>query len=147
MGIKLGRIEGHTKKKEEEALKKHTAGTSRRTKDATVSTVNSGCQSSQSISMDYTPAPQTYQTYAHPVHYVQPYQSQQAYPSAPPTVIYLPSSQQYTPAQAQQNKVPALRSPQPAQRAPAPRAQQSSAAQSRPRKQYTNLPAPPSHIF
>ncbi|XP_031393514.1 uncharacterized protein LOC116205150 [Punica granatum] len=147
MGIKLGRIKGLTKKKEEEALKKHNAGASRRTKDTTVSAVNSGRQSSQPISVDYTPTPQTYQTYAHPAHYVRPYQSQQAYPSAPPTVIYLPSPQQYAPSQAQQNKAPASRSPQPAQRAPALRVQQSSVAQSRPRKQYTNLPAPPSHIF
>ncbi|PKI73426.1 hypothetical protein CRG98_006196 [Punica granatum] len=40
MGIKLGRIEGLTKKKEEEVSKKHTIGSSRRAKDTTISVVN-----------------------------------------------------------------------------------------------------------
>ncbi|PKI68228.1 hypothetical protein CRG98_011364 [Punica granatum] len=79
--------------------------------------------------------------YAHPMHYTQ------AYPSAPPIVIHPPPTQQYVPAQAQQNRAPASRSPQPAQHAPALRAQQGSAAQPRPRKQYTILLTLTSHIF
>ncbi|PKI40157.1 hypothetical protein CRG98_039453 [Punica granatum] len=44
MGIKLGRIEGPTSKKEGEASKKQAVGSSRRTKDATVSAINPGHQ-------------------------------------------------------------------------------------------------------
>ncbi|PKI59715.1 hypothetical protein CRG98_019891 [Punica granatum] len=54
---------------------------------------------------------------------------------------------QHAPAQVQQGRAPALRSPQPVQRAPAPQAQQGGATQPHQRKQYTSLPAPPSHIF
>ncbi|PKI66883.1 hypothetical protein CRG98_012749 [Punica granatum] len=57
MGIKLGRIEGLTKKKEEEAPKRHTASTSKRAKDVTVNAVNPGRQSPQQFSMNYTPPP------------------------------------------------------------------------------------------
>ncbi|XP_031392154.1 uncharacterized protein LOC116204216 [Punica granatum] len=85
--------------------------------------------------------------YAHPVHYTQLYPTQQAYSPAIPTVIQSPPPQQYAPAQAQQGRSPTSRSPQPALRAPAPRTQLGNAAQSRPRKQYTTLPALPSHIF
>ncbi|PKI45846.1 hypothetical protein CRG98_033767 [Punica granatum] len=88
MCVKLGRIDGLPKKKEGEALKNQTVATSKKGK---ATSVNFGRQTSQPISVDYTSASPTYQTYAHLVHYVQPYQSQQAYPSAPPTVIYLSS--------------------------------------------------------
>ncbi|PKI66976.1 hypothetical protein CRG98_012641 [Punica granatum] len=127
MGVKLGRIEGPSRKKDGETSKKH--------------------QASQPISVDYTPALQTSQAYAHPVHYTQLYPTQQAYSPAIPTVIQSPPPQQYAPAQAQQGRSPTSRSPQPALRAPAPRTQLGNAAQSRPRKQYTTLPALPSHIF
>ncbi|PKI75095.1 hypothetical protein CRG98_004569 [Punica granatum] len=73
MGVKLGRMEGPSRKKDGETSKKQTAGTSRKGKDATVGIVNYGHQASQPISVDYTPALQTSQAYAHPVHYVQPY--------------------------------------------------------------------------
>ncbi|PKI58254.1 hypothetical protein CRG98_021336, partial [Punica granatum] len=77
MGIKLGRIKGSTKKKEEEETpKKHTTGTSRRTKDTTVSAVNLRHQSSQQFPVNYTPAPSVSQTYAYLVHYAPPYQAQ-----------------------------------------------------------------------
>ncbi|PKI39925.1 hypothetical protein CRG98_039685 [Punica granatum] len=82
-----------------------------------------------------------------PPHYVQPHQTPQAYFSTPPTVIQSQPPQQYPLVQVQQARPPALRPPQPAQRVPAPRTQQDSAAQPCSRKQYTNLPAPPSHIF
>ncbi|PKI50399.1 hypothetical protein CRG98_029227 [Punica granatum] len=147
MGVKLGRIEGPSNKKDGETPKKQTTGTARRSKDATIGIVNSVHQASQPISVDYAPALQTSQAYAHPVHYVQPYQSQQAYPSTPPIVFQSQPPQQYTPAQAQQGRPPASRSPQLAQRAPTPRTQQGNTAQLRQRKQYTNLPAPPSHIY
>ncbi|PKI73237.1 hypothetical protein CRG98_006372 [Punica granatum] len=65
----------------------------------------------------------------------------------PPTVIQSQPPQQHAPAQAQQGRPQASRSPQPTQRALTPRPQPSSDAQSRPRKQYTTLPALPSHIF
>ncbi|PKI73158.1 hypothetical protein CRG98_006445 [Punica granatum] len=56
MGVKLGRIEGPSKKKDGETSKKQTAGTSGRGKDTTIGPVNSGYQASQPISVDYTPA-------------------------------------------------------------------------------------------
>ncbi|PKI41475.1 hypothetical protein CRG98_038122 [Punica granatum] len=146
-GVKMGRIDGPSRKKDKETSKKQTAGTSRRDKDTTIGTVNSGRQTSQPISVDYTPAPQTSQAYAHPEHYTQLYLAQHAYSPAIPTVIQSPPPQQYAPAQAQQGRSPTSRSPQPAQRAPVPRTQQGNAAQSRPRKQYTTIPALPSHIF
>ncbi|PKI40342.1 hypothetical protein CRG98_039271 [Punica granatum] len=46
MGVKLGRIEGPSKKKDGETSKKQTAGTSRRGKDTTIGVVNSGYQAS-----------------------------------------------------------------------------------------------------
>ncbi|PKI69603.1 hypothetical protein CRG98_010016 [Punica granatum] len=87
MGVELGRIEGPSKKKDGETSKKQTAGTSSRGKDTTIGVVNSGHQASQPISVDYTPALQTSQAYAHPVHYVQPYQTSQVYFPTSPTVI------------------------------------------------------------
>ncbi|PKI50978.1 hypothetical protein CRG98_028629 [Punica granatum] len=44
MGVKLGRIEDPSRKKDGETLKKQTAGISRRGKDATIGIVNSGHQ-------------------------------------------------------------------------------------------------------
>ncbi|PKI53193.1 hypothetical protein CRG98_026394 [Punica granatum] len=73
MGVKLGRIVGPSRKKDRETSKKQTVGTSRRGKDTTIGTVNSERQTSQPISVDYTPAPQTSQGYAHPMHYTQFY--------------------------------------------------------------------------
>ncbi|PKI56099.1 hypothetical protein CRG98_023513 [Punica granatum] len=116
MGVKLGRIEGSSRKKDGETSKKQTAGTSRRGKDATIGIVNFGHQASQPISVDYTPALPTSQAYAHPVHYVQPYQMPQAYFPTSPTVIQSQPPQQYPPVQVQQARPPASRSPQPAQR-------------------------------
>ncbi|PKI78866.1 hypothetical protein CRG98_000727 [Punica granatum] len=87
MGVKLGRIEGPSRKKDGETSKKQTAGTSRRGKDKTIGIVYSGHQASQPISVDYTPTLLTSQAYAHPVHYVQPYQTPQAYFPTSPTVI------------------------------------------------------------
>ncbi|PKI61734.1 hypothetical protein CRG98_017846 [Punica granatum] len=147
MGVKLGIIEGPSRRKDGEASKRQTVGSSKKGKDAIVGTVNSGHQASQPISVDYTPALQTSQAYAHLVHYTQLYQAQQAYSSAPPTIIHPLPPQQYAPTQVQQGRAPASRSPQPTQRAPAPQAQQNGTAQPRQRKQYTPLPAPPSHIF
>ncbi|PKI66797.1 hypothetical protein CRG98_012803 [Punica granatum] len=69
MGVKLGRIEGPSRKNDGETSKKQIAGTSKKGKDATVGAVNFEHQASQPISVDYTSALQT-----HPVHYVQPYQ-------------------------------------------------------------------------
>ncbi|PKI60743.1 hypothetical protein CRG98_018863 [Punica granatum] len=66
MGVKIGRIEGLSRKKDGETSKKQTVGTSRRRKDATIGIVNSGHQASQPISVDYTPALPTSQAYAHP---------------------------------------------------------------------------------
>ncbi|PKI47328.1 hypothetical protein CRG98_032279 [Punica granatum] len=67
MGVKLRRIEGLSRKKDEETSKKQTTGTSRRGKNATIGIVNSGHPASQPISVDYTPALPTSQAYAHPV--------------------------------------------------------------------------------
>ncbi|PKI51092.1 hypothetical protein CRG98_028521 [Punica granatum] len=47
VGVKLGRIEGPSKKKDGESSKKQTAGTSRKGKDATIGTVNPGRQNPQ----------------------------------------------------------------------------------------------------
>ncbi|PKI49029.1 hypothetical protein CRG98_030616 [Punica granatum] len=147
MGVKLGRIEGPSRKKDGETSKKQIAGTSRRGKDATVGAINSGHQASQPILVDYTPALQTSQAYAHPMHYVQPYQASQAYFPTPLIVIQSQPPQQYALTQAQQGRPPTSRSPQPAQCALAPRTQLGNAAQPRQLKQYTTLPALPSHIF
>ncbi|PKI43604.1 hypothetical protein CRG98_036007 [Punica granatum] len=73
MGIKFGRIEGPTNKREGEAPKKQATDTSRRNKDATVSAVNPGHQPPQQFSVNYTPAPSTAQAYARPVSYAPPY--------------------------------------------------------------------------
>ncbi|PKI58218.1 hypothetical protein CRG98_021389 [Punica granatum] len=51
VGFKLGRIERPSRKKHGEASKRQTAGTSRKSKDATVGAVNSGHQASQPISL------------------------------------------------------------------------------------------------
>ncbi|PKI58222.1 hypothetical protein CRG98_021393 [Punica granatum] len=147
VGVKLGRIEGPSRKKHGEASMRQIAGTSRKIKDATVGAINSGHQASQPISVDYTPALQTSDSYAHPVHYTQLYPVQQAYFPALPTFIQSQPSQLYAPAQVQQGRAPASRSPQPAQRVPAPQAQQGGTTQPCQRRQYTSLPAPPSHIF
>ncbi|PKI66317.1 hypothetical protein CRG98_013279, partial [Punica granatum] len=136
MGIKLGRIEGLTKKKEEEAPKRHTASTSRRAKDVTVSAVNPGRQSLQQFLVNYTPPPPVSQAYAHPVQYTPPYQTHQAYHPAPLLIIQPPPPQQHAPTQS---RAPASRPSQPAQ--------QSNTAPPYPRKQYTPLPASLSHIY
>ncbi|PKI38873.1 hypothetical protein CRG98_040744 [Punica granatum] len=87
MGVMLGRIEGPSRKKDGEESKKQTATKSRKSKDATVGAVNSGHQAPQSISVDYTPALQTSQAYAHLVHYTQLYPAQQAYSPTLPIII------------------------------------------------------------
>ncbi|PKI59059.1 hypothetical protein CRG98_020547 [Punica granatum] len=111
MGVKLGRIEGPLRKKDGETPKKQTARISRRGKDATIGIVNSGHQAPQPISVDYTPALPASQAYAHPVHYVQPHQTPQAYFSTSPTVIQSSPPQQYAPVQVQQARPPASRPP------------------------------------
>ncbi|PKI57936.1 hypothetical protein CRG98_021685 [Punica granatum] len=98
MGVKLGRIEGPSRKKDGEASKKHAAGTSKKGKDATVGG-QPKLQTLHPISVDYTPSQHTSQAYAHPVHYTQPYQVQQTYSPAPPAFIHPPPPQKYTPAQ------------------------------------------------
>ncbi|PKI56694.1 hypothetical protein CRG98_022910 [Punica granatum] len=118
MGNKLGRIEGPTKKKEEETPKKHPTGTSKKTKDIT--------------------------TYAHLVHYPPPYQAQQAYHSIPPLVIQPQPPQQHAPVQG---RAPASRPVQSVQRTPAPQVQQNNAVPPCQCKQYTPLPASLSHIY
>ncbi|PKI47568.1 hypothetical protein CRG98_032043 [Punica granatum] len=113
----------------------------------TRTTRNLSFRPSKMISVDYTPALQTSQAYAHPLHYTQLYLAQQAYSLAIPIVIQSSPLQQYAPSQVQQSRTPASRPPQPTQRAPTSQVQQGGVAQPRQHKQYTPLPAPPSHIF
>ncbi|PKI44259.1 hypothetical protein CRG98_035333 [Punica granatum] len=123
MGIRLGRIEGPTGKKEGESSKKATVGTSftgnKKGKDAFVNAVNPGYQAPQQFSISYTPAPSSAQPYAPPpAHHQQQHPAQQVYYSTPPPQNvhnYAPG-----PPLAQQNKPPASRTPQPTQRAPVP---------------------------
>ncbi|PKI59654.1 hypothetical protein CRG98_019960 [Punica granatum] len=113
--------------KEGEAPRKQAAGTSRRTKDATISAVNPGHQPQKQFSVNYAPAPSAPQAYARPVHYLPPYQPQQTHYSAPPFVILpqLPQQQALV-----QSRAPASRPPQPAQRTPAPQTRQGNATPS-----------------
>ncbi|PKI59082.1 hypothetical protein CRG98_020537 [Punica granatum] len=143
MGIKLGRIEGSTSKREREASKKQTAGTSKRTKDAIVSAINPGHQPPQQFPVNYAPVPSAPQAYARPVHYAPPFQPQQAFYSTPLLIIQPQPPQQHA---SVQSRALASRPPQPAQRTPAPQAQQGNAAPSRQRKQFVPLPASLSHI-
>ncbi|PKI47633.1 hypothetical protein CRG98_031984 [Punica granatum] len=75
------------------------------------------------------------------------------YFSAPSPILPSPAPQEIvhhytpTPPQTQQYTPLTMRSPEPAQRAPASQGQQGSAFQPRQRKQFTPLPAPPSHIY
>ncbi|PKI78481.1 hypothetical protein CRG98_001121 [Punica granatum] len=55
MGVKLGRIEGPSRKKDGETSKRQTTETSKKIKDAIVGIVNFGHQASQLILVDYTP--------------------------------------------------------------------------------------------
>ncbi|PKI48924.1 hypothetical protein CRG98_030700 [Punica granatum] len=139
LGIKLGRIEGPTKKGEGESSRK-TASTAtptggRRSKEVSVNAVNAGHNAPQQYSMSFTPAPSTTPVYAPPPP---PYPSQHsalpvyysapltAFPSAPQQVVHHYAS---VPPQTPQYRLPASRTPQPTQQAPAPQGQQGGATQ------------------
>ncbi|PKI51785.1 hypothetical protein CRG98_027833 [Punica granatum] len=87
LGIKLGRIEGPTKKKEKESSRKTTTAVpptgNRRGKETSVNAVDSGHQGPQPYSMSFTPAPPTTPAYAlPPVHYQPQHSAQLVYYSA-----------------------------------------------------------------
>ncbi|XP_031405662.1 uncharacterized protein LOC116214392 [Punica granatum] len=157
LGIKLGRLEGPTKKGEGESSRRTASAATptgcRRSKEASVNAVNVGHNAPQQYSVSFTPATSTTPAYA-PL--LSPYPSQHPaqpiYYSAPPTTF--PSAPQqvvhhYAPAplQTPQYRPPASRTPQPSQQAPAPQGQQGGAMQARQRIQFTPLPTPLSHIY
>ncbi|PKI43526.1 hypothetical protein CRG98_036084 [Punica granatum] len=130
LGIKLGRLEGPTKKGEGESSRKTAAAVAptngRGGKDASINAVNLGHPGSQQYSVNFTPAPPATPAYAPPtVHYPSQHPAQPVYYLAPPTAF--PSAPQqvvhhYAPAPSQtpQYRPPASRTPQPTQQAPAP---------------------------
>ncbi|PKI33939.1 hypothetical protein CRG98_045671 [Punica granatum] len=101
----------------------------RRGKEVSVKAVNTAHQASQQYSVNLTTTPTTAPTYFPPPLQHQP---QSIYYSAPP-----PS----------QPRPPMSRAPPPAQQNPAAQGPQAGGTQNRPRRQYTPLPAPLSHIY
>ncbi|PKI49804.1 hypothetical protein CRG98_029781 [Punica granatum] len=155
LGIKLGRIEGSSKKKEGESSNKTTivapSNGGRKDKETCINTVN---PEPQPYSMSFTPAPPTAPTYAPPSVSYQPQDiTQLIYYSAPLAPLSLPTSQQvvhhYTPAplQTQQYKPPNLRVSQPVQWVPAPQTQLNRKGQIGPRPPYPSLPIPQSQVY
>ncbi|XP_031405668.1 uncharacterized protein LOC116214399 [Punica granatum] len=157
LGIKLGRLEGPTKKGEGESSRKTALAATltggRRSKEASVNAVNVGHNVPQQYSVSFTPAPSTTPAYAPPPSpYPSQYLAQPVYYSTPPTAFSSAPQQvvhHYAPAppQTPQYRPPASRTPQPTQQAPAPQGQQGGAMQARQRIQFTPLPTPLSHIY
>ncbi|PKI65801.1 hypothetical protein CRG98_013806 [Punica granatum] len=151
LGIKLGRMEGPASKGEESSKKASATSLSssgKRGKEVSVNAVNTAHQTPQQYSVNLTTAPTATPTYYPPPPQHQP---QSIYYSAPP--IPPPATSQsydhYAPASIQppQPRPPVSRAPPPAQQSPAAQGPQAGGMQSRPRKQYTPLPAPLSHIY
>ncbi|XP_031392070.1 uncharacterized protein LOC116204132 [Punica granatum] len=157
LGIKLGKLEGPTKKGEGESSRRIASAATptggRRNKEASVNAVNAGHNVPQQYSMSFMPAPSTTPAYAPPPSpYPFQHPAQPVYYSAPPTAF--PSAPQqvvhhYAPAppQTPQYRPSASRTPRPTQQAPAPQGQQGGAMQARQRIQFTPLPTPLSHIY
>ncbi|OWM76993.1 hypothetical protein CDL15_Pgr011718 [Punica granatum] len=140
MGIKLGRIEDPNRKREGDSSRRNIAGSpagNKKGKETTINVVSPGHQESRPFSMNYAPVPPATKAYGPPsAHYPQqPFSAPPASVSTPQQVVH------YTPAppQAQQNRAPTFRPPQ--------QGQQSGTAQPRQCRQFTPLPAPPSHIY
>ncbi|PKI53811.1 hypothetical protein CRG98_025817 [Punica granatum] len=136
LGIKLGRLNGQTKKVEGEYLRKTavaaTLTNSRRGNEASVNAVNLEHPGSQQYSVNFIFAPPATPAYVPPtVHYQTQHPAQPVYYSA------LPAPQQivhhYSPASTQQYRPPASRVSQPTQQTPVTQGQQSGTTQSRQR--------------
>ncbi|XP_031387149.1 COPII coat assembly protein SEC16-like [Punica granatum] len=144
-------MEDPTSKGEEsskKALAAQSSSSRRRAKEVSVNAVNTAHQAPQQYSVNLTTAPTTAPTYFPPPSQ---HQLQSIYYSAPP-VPPPTTSQSYdhfapAPAQPSQPRPPVSRTPPPAQQNPTSQGQQAGGAPSRPRKQYSPLPAPLSHIY
>ncbi|XP_031394066.1 leucine-rich repeat extensin-like protein 5 [Punica granatum] len=148
---KMLQMEDPTSKGEESSKKAPAAPSSsggRRAKEVSVNAVNTAHQAPQQYSVNLTTTPTTAPTYFPPPPQHQP---QSIYYSAPP-VPPPATSQPYdhfapTSAQPSQPRPPVSRAPPPAQQNSTSQGQQAGGTQSRPRKQYSPLPAPLSHIY
>ncbi|PKI76879.1 hypothetical protein CRG98_002666 [Punica granatum] len=120
LGIKLGRMEDPTSKGEESSKKAPAALSSSGGRRAKEVSVNAHQPRSIYYSAPPVPPPTTSQSYDH----------------------FAPA-----PAQPSQPRPPVSRTPPPVQQNPTSQGQQAGGAQSRPRKQYSLLPAPLSHIY
>ncbi|PKI42783.1 hypothetical protein CRG98_036829 [Punica granatum] len=122
LGIKLGRLEGLTKKGEGELSRKTAVAAaptnSRRGKEASVNAINLGHPGSQQYSVNFTPTPSATPAYAPPiVHYQPQHPVQPVYyrvPPAPQQIVH-----HYPPTLTQQYRPQASRVPQSAQQIPA----------------------------
>ncbi|XP_031391698.1 uncharacterized protein LOC116203875 [Punica granatum] len=116
LGVKLGRLEGPTKKGEGESSRKTAVAAaptnSRRGKEVSVNAVNLGHPGSQQYSVNFTPTPPATPAYAPPiVHYQPQHPVQPIYYSAPPAPQQI--VHHYPSASTPQYRPPALRAPQP----------------------------------
>ncbi|XP_031392170.1 extensin-like [Punica granatum] len=144
-------MEGPASRGNESSKKVPTTSSSsggRRGKEVSVNAVNTAHQASQQYSVNVTTTPTTTPTYfPSPLQH----QPQSIYYSAPPIPPPMTSQpyDHYAPASAQpsQPRPPVLRASPPAQQNPTAQGPQAGSTQSRPRKQYTPLPAPLSHIY
>ncbi|XP_031394088.1 pollen-specific leucine-rich repeat extensin-like protein 1 [Punica granatum] len=144
-------MEDPTNKGEESSKKAPAALSSsggRRAKEVLVNAVNTAHQAPQQYSVNFTTTPTTAPTYFPPPPQHQPQSICYSAPPVPPPT----TSQSYdhfapAPAQPSQPRPPVSRTPPPAQQNPTSQGQQADGAQSRPRKQYSSLPAPLSHIY
>ncbi|XP_031375750.1 formin-like protein 7, partial [Punica granatum] len=144
-------MEDPTNKGEESSKKAPAAPSSssgRRAKEVSVNAVNTAHKAPQQYSVNLTTAPTTAPTYFPPPPQ---HQLQSIYYSAPP-VPPPTTSQSYdhftpAPAQPSQPRPPVSRTPPPTQQNPASQGQQAGGAPSQPRKQYSPLLAPFSHIY
>ncbi|PKI61416.1 hypothetical protein CRG98_018190 [Punica granatum] len=158
MGVKLSKIEGPAENKEGESLKKAATRTpsagSRRGRDASVNTVNSGCQAPINIPLITRPHHRPLRRMFHLRCIISNNSQRSKFTILPRRLPFRhrprsnkPTFTPLAPPPTQQNRPSASRTPQPVQQAPAPQDQQGGATQPRPRKQFTPLSAPLSHIY
>ncbi|PKI66597.1 hypothetical protein CRG98_013006 [Punica granatum] len=126
-----------------------SSSSGRRGKEVSVNAVNPAHPTSQQYSVNLTTAPTAAPAYfpSPPQH--QPQSIYYSAPPVPPPMTSQPYVHHYAPASTPplQPKPPVSRDPPPAQQNPTSQGPQADGTQHRPRKQYTPLPAPLSHIY
>ncbi|XP_031392167.1 leucine-rich repeat extensin-like protein 2 [Punica granatum] len=145
-------MEGPTGKGEE-SLKKIPAMTSsssgRRGKEVSVNAVNPAHPAPQQYSVNLTTASTAASAYFPPPPQHQPQLIYYSAPPVPPPMTSQPYVHYYAPTSTPppQTRPPMSRAPPPAQQNPTSQGPQAGGTQHRPRRQYTPLPAPLSHMY